>query len=644
MTWLFNTIMDTSGEVASSSINWLSEGLTEIFSPSMSTIMTWFPVTWSAYDIMQVIALCIMILLMVFGILSNFALPLTEAEHPIHILIRSLVAMFCICFALQIMEILLDVFTSPYYFLRNDPIQISSGGADLGFAEGDNLSNMFTMYWNIVKANTNFFSVIVLLMIAWNYFKLCLEAVERYLLLGILTFTSPLAFSLLATKRTTDIFKAWSRMLISQCLLLIFNLWFLKGFDSAILQATLTSSDIIIGGEALKQGSSMAWQFALLGFLKLGQRIDTYLNTLGLNAAHQGGLLAMELGSGVMAAGNAMRGLGSSFSGKRGGKPVPGQNGAAGGANPNMPVTNKGGVVMPTSMSRSGKMVMEGNSLSKNAATAGKEVGGTIKANVPDTTLANAGVAKAAAGRGNNAVALSPKDTSMLVKSGVQGIGGQAATNTAQGYLPGIMSKEALGPDKELSGVTVSDGKVSGNILEQQPDGTISQSSFSARLLGPGEDVPDGASIVEAADGTKLAMHADGENALDAIHGQQRIVDSFNEGDKEAFTSEKGFPQNGKITNEGNGILSHRYTDSNGDAKETKLFASSVFNEVQNPNDIVRAKNGMKYYAVSGKYEITNDNPNIPSDRKAMISYKNAPTPPDGRNKSRSQRSNHERG
>ena len=266
-------------------------------------------------------------------------------------------------------------------------------------------------------------------------------------------------------------------------------------------------------------------------------------------------------------------------------------------------------------------MIMEGNSLSKNSMLAGKEVGGSLKANATN------GMSVAGGGNASKATALSPKDTSMLIRSSVQGIGGQAAANTTQGYLPGILGKDALGPNKELGDVEISDGKISGNIMEKQSDGTITQSNFDAHLLGPGEEIPDGASLVESADGTKLAIQADGENALDAIHGQQRIVDSFNQGDKEAFTSEKGFPQNGTITNEGNGILSHRYTDSQGELKETKLFASSVFNAVKNPSDIVRAKNGMKYYAVDGKFEIVNDNPNVPSGNKAWISYKNAAMP-----------------
>ena len=48
--------------------------------------------------------------------------------------------------------------------------------------------------------------------LGWNYFKLLLETVEQYIVVGVLCYTSPLAFSMGASKATTPVFRSWCRM------------------------------------------------------------------------------------------------------------------------------------------------------------------------------------------------------------------------------------------------------------------------------------------------------------------------------------------------------------------------------------------------------------------------------------------------
>ena len=72
----------------------------------------------------------------------------------------------------------------------------------------------------------------MVLVLAWNYLKLLLEAAERYVLLGVLVFTAPLAFSMGASQSTSGVFKSWCRMFGGQVLLLIMNAWCLRLFTS----------------------------------------------------------------------------------------------------------------------------------------------------------------------------------------------------------------------------------------------------------------------------------------------------------------------------------------------------------------------------------------------------------------------------
>ena len=67
-----------------------------------------------------------------------------------------------------------------------------------------------------------------------HYLKLLLEAAERYVLLGVLVYTAPMAFSMGASQSTSNIFKSWCRMFGGQVFLLLMNAWCLRLFTSMV--------------------------------------------------------------------------------------------------------------------------------------------------------------------------------------------------------------------------------------------------------------------------------------------------------------------------------------------------------------------------------------------------------------------------
>ena len=77
-------------------------------------------------------------------------------------------------------------------------------------------------------------ALILVLIMAWNYIKLLFEVAERYILLGVLVFTAPVAFAMGASQTTSEIFKSWCRMLGGQIFLLIMNAWCLRLFTSMV--------------------------------------------------------------------------------------------------------------------------------------------------------------------------------------------------------------------------------------------------------------------------------------------------------------------------------------------------------------------------------------------------------------------------
>ena len=168
--------------------------------------------------------------------------------------------------------------------------------------------------------------LILLIALGWNYFKLLLETVERYIVVGVLCYTSPLAFSMGASKSTNNVFKSWCRMVGSQLLLLVMNVWFLRGFASSMGQFIGNGGALTTG-----KGSIFLWMFCALAYLKCAQRFDSYLASMGLNVAQTGSSMGMEL---LMAArvisgvGSGARSAGSVF-GRAGGNATATGTGAA---------------------------------------------------------------------------------------------------------------------------------------------------------------------------------------------------------------------------------------------------------------------------------------------------------------------------
>ena len=118
--------------------------------------------------------------------------------------------------------------------------------------------------------------IILLVSLGWNYFKLLLEVVERYVVVGVMCYTSPLAFAAGGSKATQSVFRSWCKMVGSQLLLLVLNVWFLRGFASSVGQ-------FLANGGALtsRNGNIFLWLFCALAYLKTAQRFDSYLSSLG---------------------------------------------------------------------------------------------------------------------------------------------------------------------------------------------------------------------------------------------------------------------------------------------------------------------------------------------------------------------------
>ena len=290
------------------------DAVSGLFLDALGTDMTvmeeYFPFVAKAFDVIQAMAWAVLFLVTVWQLFRAFGGPVTEAENPWQLVLRSALFAFLIGYAKPIFLLALEVARAPYTSLMD----LTMTAEDFTFAGLQQvLMNGIVTTAAVLTVVGLILMLILLISIAWNYFKLLLETVERYIVVGVLCYTSPLAFAMGGSKATNQVFRSWCRMVGSQLLLLVLNVWFLRAFNSSV-------GGYIANGGALStgQGSIFLWFFCVLAFLKTAQKFDSYLAAMGLNVAQTGSSMAMEMlmaARAVSGLGGTAKSAGSVFSG-----------------------------------------------------------------------------------------------------------------------------------------------------------------------------------------------------------------------------------------------------------------------------------------------------------------------------------------
>ncbi|MCL2776146.1 MAG: hypothetical protein FWD71_22820 [Oscillospiraceae bacterium] len=193
----------------------------------MTLFMRYFPAAETMYGIFVAVSIGIIMLNWIWQLFKNFGLGAgVEAEDPIKLSIRSILFIILAYFSDQIVALILKIGGTPYNWIMTSDLP------PLNFAS---FSSVVTVIMGVVANGAVAIIVLILVLIlAWNYIKLLFEAAERYVLLGVLVFTAPVAFSMGASQSTSNIFKSWCRMLGGQVFLLIMNAWCLRLFTSMV--------------------------------------------------------------------------------------------------------------------------------------------------------------------------------------------------------------------------------------------------------------------------------------------------------------------------------------------------------------------------------------------------------------------------
>lgn len=193
----------------------------------MSTFLRYFPAAETMYKIFVATAIGLVLLNWVWQLFKNFGLIAgIEAEDPIKLSIRSVLFILLIYNCNQITDIVLKIGGTPYTWILNSELP------PISFSDFNSV--LLTILGVCANGSIALIALILVLILAWNYIKLLFEAAERYVLLGVLIYTAPMAFSMGASQSTSNIFKSWCRMFGGQVFMLIMNAWCLRLFTSMV--------------------------------------------------------------------------------------------------------------------------------------------------------------------------------------------------------------------------------------------------------------------------------------------------------------------------------------------------------------------------------------------------------------------------
>lgn len=193
----------------------------------MSIFLRYFPAAATMYSVFVALAIGLILLNWVWQLFRNYGLGAgVEAEDPVKLSLRSIFFLLLVWFSDDIVNIVLGIGGTPYGWIMDSSLPA------LSFA--DFSSVMLVIIGVCANGAVALITLILVLILAWNYLKLLLEAAERYVLLGVLVFTAPVAFAMGASQSTGSLFRSWRRMLGGQIFLLLMNAWCLRLFTSMV--------------------------------------------------------------------------------------------------------------------------------------------------------------------------------------------------------------------------------------------------------------------------------------------------------------------------------------------------------------------------------------------------------------------------
>ena len=578
--WIFEGIATWVASVMTQIMDAISGVFIGALGTDMTAMEEYFPFAVSAYTIIQYTAWALLFLVAVWQIFRAFSGPLAETENPLAILARGAIFGFLIAYAKPIFSLALDIARAPYTALMDstlDPGDFTFAGIEQA------LTNGLTTLVSVSTVVGLILLIILMIALAWNYFKLLLETVERYVLVGVLCYTSPLAYAMGASKATSRVFQSWCRMVGSQLLLLVLNVWFLRAFNSSVGQ-------FIANGGALTngQGNIFLWLFCALALLKIAQKCDSYLAALGLSVAQTGSSMGMEMLMAARVLTGFSRGGGGNAASVFGG----GARGGAGAAAAGTAGGVAAGGILSGFMNR-----YRPNSFVRDAVVDGGSRMGA-GGGVGFVGRAFGGMAA------RNGATLTPNSISSVATRppNVSGtIGGEIADRSIPGYMPQLAGGAAA--NMTYSGTQITGGHIS--TTATAPDGRQAKVDLYSTAQHEAPGTPH--TVVTAADGSQWYQVASGEG-MGAFYATPAFTGDVSEAAQVAEACPSA-PDGTLLRQVDEGTLEASYPDGG----NSLWYNSAYFQEPDAPHEVIQGADGLSWYAMTPAAAVPEFEPETPA-------------------------------
>jgi len=556
LNWIFEGIVTWLASIVTDLMDSVSGVFLETLGTNVDVMEEYFPFVAKAFEIFQYTGWALLFLIVVWQLFRTFGGPITEAESPMILLARGALFALLIGYAKPVFLIFLNIARAPYTAM----MELSMTARDFSFAGVEQaLQAGLVTFVSVVSTVGGILILILLIALGWNYFKMLLEVVERYIVVGVLCYTSPLAYAMGCSKSTSQVFKSWCRMVGSQLLLLVMNVWFLRAFNSSV-------GMFVAGGGALSggHGNVFLWIFCALAFLKVAQKFDTYLSSLGLSVAQTGSGMGMEM---LMVARTAMgitRGIG-------------------GGSHSAGRMFGSGSAAGPNAAGAAGGMAgfadkFKGNSYVRDAVVEGGQrmgaggVGGMVgrafgsAAAKGGATLTGDSIASVAGG----APQVSGK------------IGGDIADRSLGNYMP-HMARMPL-QDTQISGGHIS-------TTAKMPDGKEANVDMYSAAQFDKPSAPH--TVVQASDGSSWYQMASGDGT-GAFYGTPGFSGDPSEAGQVAAAF-PNMPEGTMLRTVDDGVVEASAPDGG----TSMMYSAAHYEEPGAPHETISASDGMQWYSMA---------------------------------------------
>lgn len=212
-------------------------------------------------------------------------------EHPLELILRWVVAIFLIFRGREVLDYIFKITQS---FISSFGTFIT--GAD---TQVDIVSNLF-QYSDIPII----LNIVLVVLIIFEYLRLMLEIIERYIVTMVMYIVSPLAFASFTSKSSSKITVQFIKMFISQMIVYVLTLWMANVVCMVI-------ANVPYAMELKSPFNQMIHYFFILGLIKCAYKFDEYMKDMGMTVARS----AANLGGAIMATAGmtygAMRAIGS---------------------------------------------------------------------------------------------------------------------------------------------------------------------------------------------------------------------------------------------------------------------------------------------------------------------------------------------